>query len=128
MTGRLLDTNAVIALQKSEPGLLAILASDEESFIPATVIGELYYGAYNSGRVSENVKVVDELVAEQTILHCDARTGKLFGQIRHALKTKGRPIPENDIWIAALAKQHDLILITADEHFREVDGLTVQKW
>jgi len=128
MSGKLLDTNAVIALQKAEPDFLQFLDSDDELLIPAIVIGELYLGAYNSLRVSENVKVVDEFATDNTVLPCDAETGKQFGQIRYQLKVKGRPIPENDIWIAAIAIQHGLTLVTRDEHFNDVDGLQVEKW
>src|SRR5262245_31643220 len=128
MSGKLLDTNAVIALQKAEPTFLQFLDSDDELLIPAIVIGELYLGAYNSLRVSENIKVIDEFVADNTVLPCDAETGKHFGQIRYQLKVKGRPIPENDIWIAAIAIQHGLKLVTRDEHFNDVDGLQVEMW
>jgi len=48
--------------------------------------------------------------------------------VKNALLAKGRPIPENDVWIAALARQHDLVLVTRDEHFAEVDGLTLARW
>ncbi|MBX3064853.1 MAG: type II toxin-antitoxin system VapC family toxin [Anaerolineae bacterium] len=128
MAGKLLDTNAVIALQKQDKDFLALLDSDEEIFIPAIVIGELYYGAYNSGRPQENERIVDELVADQTILNCDSFTGKYYGKVRHRLKVKGTPIPENDMWIAALAIQFNLALLTNDDHFSNVELLTMQSW
>ncbi len=128
MNGRLLDTNAVIALQKADPDILKYLEADTEILLPAIVVGELYFGAYNSGMVDANVRVIDEFVLDNLILDCDAITGKLFGQIRSQLKRKGRPIPENDIWIAAVAQQHDLTLVSRDEHFSEVDGLKLERW
>ncbi len=100
----------------------------EEWFVSSTVLGELYYGAYNSGRVDDNVRVLDELAAETVILDCDRATSKLYGQIRHALKIRGRPIPDQDIWIAAIALQYDLILVTRDEHFKQVNGLSLETW
>jgi tRNA(fMet)-specific endonuclease VapC len=128
MSGRALDTNAVIALQKSEPGLLKILTSDVEIFIPSIVVGELYYGTYNSTRVNENLNVLKEFVEDNTILNCDAVTGSIFGQLRYQLKTKGQPIPENDIWIAAIALQYELILVTRDAHFKAIAELSIEIW
>ncbi len=55
-------------------------------------------------------------------------TSKYYGTIKAALRKKGRPIPENDIWISALALQHNLTLATRDKHFDEVDGLLTEKW
>jgi tRNA(fMet)-specific endonuclease VapC len=124
----LLDTNAVIALQHGETRILKVLENEEDVFIPAVVIGEMYYGAYKSGRPEENRKTVAAFAAERRILHCDADTGDAYGQIKYALRLKGRPIPENDIWIAALTLQADGILITRDEHYDEVENLRTQKW
>jgi tRNA(fMet)-specific endonuclease VapC len=55
-------------------------------------------------------------------------TAKHYAQIRHVLRVKGRPIPENDIWIAAVAIQYGLILLTRDAHFQAVDGLSLKSW
>ena len=79
MSGKLLDTNAIVALQKEDPAFLALLQQGGDLFIPAVVIGELYYGAANSGRVVQNTKVIDELVAGNVILTCDATTAKFYG-------------------------------------------------
>lgn len=65
MSGKLLDTNAIIALQKEEPAFLAFLDSDEELVVPATAVGELFYGAYNSVRVEENIDVIEALAQVQ---------------------------------------------------------------
>lgn len=128
MSGKLLDTNAVIALQKKDLQLMTLLASDEETFIPAPAISELYYGAYNSLKVADNLAVVDEFVMDNTILVCDAVTAKIFGEIKQHLKIKGRPIPINDLWIAALALQHNLKLVTRDAHFKEITTLQIETW
>lgn len=128
MSGKLLDTNAVIALQNGDTAFLKLIEDNPEILLPAPVVAELYYGAYNSSKVDENIKVIERLVSENTILNCDADTGKLWGQIRRQLKVKGRPIPENDIWIAAIALQYNLILITNDEHFSEVKNLKTETW
>ena len=62
------------------------------------------------------------------MLVADQKTAREYGQIRLGLQVKGRPIPANDIWIAATALQHGLTLITRDAHFTEVDSLTIQAW
>ncbi len=124
----LLDTNAVVALQQKNSHLLRLLENEEDIFVPAIVIGELYYGAYNSGRPEENRKIVAEFAADRKVLHCDANTGDAYGQIKYALRMKGRPIPENDIWIAALTLQYDGILVTRDEHYSEVENLRTLDW
>jgi tRNA(fMet)-specific endonuclease VapC len=61
-------------------------------------------------------------------LHIDENTATLYGSIKAALRKKGKPIPENDIWIAAIVQQHDLILITRDKHFSEIDNLNTGLW
>ncbi|MEP7293085.1 MAG: type II toxin-antitoxin system VapC family toxin [Chloroflexota bacterium] len=124
----LLDTNAVIALQQKDTILLQLLEDEEDIFIPAVVIGEMYYGAYKSGRPDKNRQIVSEFAEKRQVIRCDAHTGDAYGQIKYALRIKGRPIPENDIWIAALALQYDGILITRDAHYSEVENLRTQKW
>ena len=97
-------------------------------FVPSIVVGELYYGAANSTRKDENQRRVDNYVASIVVLNCDASTGKHYGEIKTKLRVKGKPIPENDIWIAAVALQFDLTLATRDVHFQHVDGLRIEKW
>jgi tRNA(fMet)-specific endonuclease VapC len=129
MSGRfLLDTNIVIALFAGEATVKDNLAQASEVFIPSVVIGELCYGARRSGRIEVNLARVDELVASSTILVCDADTARHYGEVKNKLRLKGRPLPENDVWIAALALQHDLILITRDAHFQEVENLQTVGW
>jgi len=129
MNGRfLLDTNIVIAIFANEAAVQASIANATEVFIPAIVLGELYYGAYKSTRVTENIAKVNEFAMSNSILVCDSRTAREYGQTKNELRSKGRPIPENDIWIAAIAKQYSLTLVTRDAHFGEVDNLTIVTW
>lgn len=128
MNGRLLDTNIVIALFAGEPAVQEHLGQAEEVFLPSIVLGELYFGAHKSSRVEENLARVDEFAASSSVLACGADTAKEYGIIKHALRMKGRPIPENDIWIAAIARQYGLILVTRDAHFGEIEGLSVSVW
>jgi len=88
----------------------------------------LFYGAYKSARAGENIARIDDFASRSVVRGCDTETAHMYGEIKRALSVKGHPIPENDIWIAAIAIQHDLILISRDAHFTEVENLKVQVW
>lgn len=129
MNGRfLLDTNIVIALFARESSVQARLTNASEIFVPAIVLGELYYGAYKSARVTLNIARINEFAARSSILLCDGVTAQKYGQIKNSLQLKGRPIPENDIWIAAIALQYNFILVTRDQHFFAVEELLIEEW
>src|SRR2546423_15657859 len=99
MTGRfLLDTNIVIALFAKEAVVQANLANAAEVFVPSTVLGELYYGASKSIRVAENIAKIDEFAASNSILVCDTKTAQEYGEVKNPFRSKGRPLPRNDIW------------------------------
>ncbi|MCB0194497.1 MAG: type II toxin-antitoxin system VapC family toxin [Anaerolineae bacterium] len=129
MSGKyLLDTNVVIALFAGDVQVTDKIKRAEEIFIPSIVIGELYYGAEKSGRVEENFDRVNEFAADNVILNCDTVTGRWYGSVKNQLRQKGRPIPENDLWIAALALQHQLTLVSRDRHFSEAANLKLERW
>lgn len=129
MNGRfLLDTSVVIALLNGRQEVVSQLADADEVFLPVIVLGELYYGALCSMQVSDNLDRIAELASECSVLGVNAMTAHEYGSVKQLLRNKGRPIPENDVWIAALARQHDLVLVTRDEHFRAVDGLSQVQW
>jgi tRNA(fMet)-specific endonuclease VapC len=129
MSGRnLLDTNIVIALFAQDAAVVEHLDEAEEVFIPSIVLGELYFGARKSRRVKENLARIDEFAFSNVVLGCDTETARYYGEIKNALREKGRPIPENDVWIAAIALQYDLTLISRDAHFGEIDHLKVESW
>jgi len=124
----LLDTNIVIALFAQEASVLQQLQQAVGIFLPCIVLGELYYGARKSGRAAANVQRVDEFASQNVVLLCDMETAQQYGIIKEALRAKGRPLPENDIWIAALALQHGLVLVSRDAHFNGITGLPVAVW
>ncbi len=129
MAGRfLLDTNIVIALFAQEAGVLRQLAQAQEVFLPSIVLGELYYGARKSAQAAANVRRVDELAGRSSVLACDGETARHYGMMKDLLRAKGRPLPENDIRVAALALQHGLVLVTRDAHFGEIASLAVIAW
>lgn len=129
MNGRyLLDTDIVIAIFSKDPAVLQRLTNTTEILIPSIVIGELYFGALKSTRTKENIAKIEEFARNSSILSCDAETAKTYGATKHRLKEKGLPVPENDLWIAAIALQHGLALVSRDTHFKVVDDLTVEVW
>ena len=129
MSGRvLLDTNIVIALFAGEVVIQQRLAETDEVFLSSIVLGELYYGAQKSARAETNTARINMLTVGNAILGCDLITAQHYGVIKDYLRAKGYPIPENDIWIAATARQHQLTLATRDEHFQAVEGIVVERW
>lgn len=125
----LLDTNIVIGLFANESSITGKIKSLSGSVsIPSIVIGELFYGAEQSSRREENKKKIEALAEASLVLECDIDTARLYGKIKSHLKAKGTPIPENDIWIAALAEQHQLILSTRDKHFNNIDSISTESW
>lgn len=113
----LLDTNIVIGLFAGEESILAQLKQSDEIFIPSIALGELHYGAQKSGRVKQNLERIESLAVDASILDCDGAAARQYGDTKNRLRKKGHPLPENDIWIASLALQHDLTLVTRDAHF-----------
>ena len=123
MSGKLLDTNVVIALFAGEEATRARFAGAGPSFIPSVVLGELVFGAHKSTRVQENLARIEAFVRDVPVIPCDADVARRYGETKAKLKEKGRPIPENDIWIAAHAMEAGATLVSDDRHFEEVDGL-----
>lgn len=129
MDGRyLLDTNIVIGLLNGDAGVLLHLGDASEVFIPAVAIGEMFFGAAKSGRAAENIDRVQAFAAGRAIISSDLNVAREYGRVKWLLKAKGRPIPENDIWIAAAALYHGLTLVTRDTHFQQVEGLSIADW
>ena len=75
-----------------------------------------------------NFSRIEEFASTIAVLACDAVTAQYYGSIKNKLKEKGKPIPENDIWIAAITQQYQLIIVTRDAHFNEIEDLTLQLW
>jgi tRNA(fMet)-specific endonuclease VapC len=124
MNGKyLLDTNTVISFMRKDKKTVEAIHELEEVFIPVTVVGELYYGAFKSKKIKENLKNISELLKIISVLGNDVKTARIYGDLKNKLKEKGRPIPENDIWIASIAKQYKLTIITADQHFEAIENL-----
>ena len=130
MTGSriLLDTNIISAWLKGETAIADKMNQSLEVYIPIQVLGELYFGAQYSTQLELNLRNIQKLANNYTVLNTDRETAIIYGVIKAALKKKGRPIPENDIWIATIAQQYQLILITRDKHFKEINSLEIENW
>lgn len=129
MSGKfLLDTNIVIALFGNDASVKTQLAHVDEVFISSTVLGELYFGAHKSSNVKKNLARIEEFASDSAVLSCDADTARYYGLIKNRLLEEGLPIPENDIWIAAVEQQHGLIVVSRDDHFNEVENLKFETW
>jgi len=124
----LLDTNIVIGILEGDAAITGRLYPQMRLYLPSIVMGELYFGAYRSGRVHHNLERLTMLSKAYPLLPCDLGTAETYGKLKDELRKKGRPVPDNDIWIAAVSQRQRLTLITRDQHFREFDSLSADIW
>ena len=124
----LLDTNIVIGILEGDKAITHRLYPQMRLYLPSIVMGELFFGAYRSGRVRHNLERLRVLSKAYPVLPCDLGTAETYGRLKDELRRKGRPVPDNDIWIAAVTERHRLTLITRDRHFREFDSLAADIW
>ena len=129
MSGKavLLDTNIVVAHFR-KPGTHDQALNRHELHLPYVVAAELYAGALRSQKPEQNRELIDTFLESASVLACDLDTAKRYAVIWSELAGKGSPIPQNDIWIAALAVQHELPLVTNDSHFQHIDDLDLITW
>lgn len=126
--GILLDTSVVVAHLRGRIDVLALIAPGETLFLPLVALGELYKGAAKSARAAHNRQLVDDFLQVAALLYPDQATAEIYARTAVELEAKGQIIPENDLWIAAVALECDLPLAARDAHFRNVDGLAVLEW
>lgn len=124
----LLDTNIIILILNRDKSIRKSLAEAREVLIPIISVGELLFGAAKSTRQKENLQVVQTFALHSSVLICDFAVAQEYGEIKNSLKSLGKPIPENDIWIASIARRWNLTLVTRDQHFQVVPGLHVEAW
>ena len=124
----ILDTNGLSALAEGEPGLEPLLRRAAQVAIPVIVLGEYRYGISQSRSQLQYEQWLAEYLPSFRILDVDERTTISYSGVRRELKKAGTPIPSNDVWIAALCRQHALPLLTRDRHFDAVSGITRLDW
>jgi len=121
----LLDTNAYVAFKGGDPNTIDVLRIAVEIRLNAVVVGELLAGFSVGSREAVNRSELAEFLDSPRVdvLDLTQETASFYATVFALLKHKGRPIPTNDLWIAATALQHGLALVTYDAHFREIEGL-----
>jgi tRNA(fMet)-specific endonuclease VapC len=122
----LLDTSIVIEHLRSRDPLIP--RTSVRLYLPAIVVGELRYGAERARNRSRLLMLLNEFMAATTVLPADETTAEHYGHLRAELAGMRTAIPENAIWIAATARQHDVPIATRDAHLRNVDGLRLIDW
>jgi predicted nucleic acid-binding protein len=124
----ILDTNGLSALAAGEPKLELLLRRADDVAVPVVVLGEYKYGVQQSRYRLRHERWLREFLVGHRVLAVDEGTTEHYAAIRGELKRRGRPIPVNDLWIAAVARQHGMPLLSRDKHFDVVPGLTRVGW
>ena len=120
MTGSVIDTNVITKLLNKDPLAMSLIQNIDNLFTSSIVVGELYFASANSSRSETNLKNFKEVLSCMEIIPIDDAVCVSYAKIKSELKKKGRPIPDNDIWIAASAHAHSLSVATFDQHFSEI--------
>ncbi|MEM6263105.1 MAG: type II toxin-antitoxin system VapC family toxin [Bacteroidota bacterium] len=129
MSGKpyLRDTNIIIAFFNGEVELVQNVLKDQV-FIPFIVVGELAFGASNSSKKEQNLIQVKGFCQDAEVLYLDAETSFIYGELKSELRRRGKPIPTNDVWIAAIGKKYEMTVVTRDKHFKNIMGIEVVRW
>ena len=114
-----LDANRYTDLCRGVPTVVQAIEEAPEVFLPFIVLGELRAGFAAGNRAVENERVLSRFISlpDVTVLHADDATTHYYAAVYRQLRQQGTPIPVNDMWIAALVLQHDLVLYSRDGHF-----------
>ena len=124
----ILDTNALSAVADNVSGAVQVFIGAGAIALPVIVLGEYQFGIAQSRLRSHYETWLDRLIATSRILDIDEQTAKQYAQLRVELKKVGKPIPSNDVWVAALCRQHSLPILSRDGHFDAVSGVTRLTW
>ena len=122
MTRLCLDTSTYSNFQRGEPRVVEYLDRAEWVGVPGIVLGELWAGFQLGSRAEVNVRELGEFLdhALVELVPVDGEVARIYGEIFADLRSRGRPLPTNDIWIAATAARAGATVLTFDEHFREI--------
>lgn len=125
MSRVLLDTNAYTALLAGDERVASILASSEAVLLSPIVIGELVDGFLGGSRQRENRETLERFRSKPrtVMVPITDETSERFALVKRQLRAKGRPIPANDLWIAASCLEHGAMLLSFDQHFAWVEGI-----
>lgn len=124
----ILDTNALSDLLAGSKTLTAVMERQGALRLSPIVLGEHRFGLLRSTKRKEREATLREMETTFETLAVTGTTSRIYARIRDDLRSKGRPIPANDLWIASQAIEHGLPLLSRDGHFLEVEGLTLLTW
>ena len=124
----ILDTNALSAIAEGEPGAAKRFARARAVAIPVIVLGEYRFGVAHSRHKREYERWLEDMVSVSRVLDVNEETATWYAGLCGQLKEAGTPIPSNDVWIAALCRQHTLSILSRDRHFDLVKGLRRLDW
>jgi len=125
-----LDTSAYSALMRGDASVAHAVRSSEHLVIPAVVLGELLYGFRMGSRDLENRRQLREFLSSPYVSFksIDEPVCERYALVMQQLREKGRPIPSNDLWIAAHTLAEGADLLTLDSHFQPIEGLSVMEF
>ena len=124
----ILDTNALSAVADGESSVVTHIGKAERIAVPVVVLGEYRFGIAQSRHRASYESWLKEWIAVVMVLNIDEETTHSYSAIGLELKKEGKPIPANDLWIAALCRQHSLPLLSRDRHFDVISGLRRIAW
>lgn len=125
----LIDTNIYAALKANDPVIVDIIRHVDLIGFNPVILGELLGGFANGSKEQQNRNELAQLTSQARIkvFPIEAATAKYYALVYANLRKKGSPVPTNDMWIAATALEHGLMLCTYDKHFAQIDGLLMCK-
>lgn len=108
-----------------EKRVLKLIVNSSITYLSVIVVAELVYGFKNGSHYQKNMESLSKFMGQQEVqsLNVDLETADFYASLKTGLKKKGKPIPENDVWIAAHTMQVNGTLLTFDKHFKSVEGL-----
>lgn len=124
----IVDTTALSAAADDDRAVIAVLARADQMAIPVIVLGEYRHGIAQSRNRAGYENWLTGLLQDCIVLDINEPTTHYYANITLELKRMGKPIPTNDVWIAALCRQHSLPLLSRDRHFDLVTGTKRIDW
>jgi len=127
----LLDTNTIIYWWKNNENIekKVIEAGFDNIFLSFTVVSELFFGAFNSSNVENNLNKIFRFLEKITVIESSINISHTFGEIKANLRKTGKMIDDADIFIASVALEYDLILVTNNvKHFTNIQKLKIENW
>jgi predicted nucleic acid-binding protein len=124
----ILDTNAISAWADGQDRVIKLLPVSQTVALPVVCIGEYLWGLRNSRSRGLLEEWLSDAINASVVLDITLRTTAAYAEVRAIAQAKGRPIPANDAWIAALALEHGMPVVSRDRHFDYIDGVERIAW